>query len=57
MQTGLVAGINHGKAGRSVTDVAAYDPSVEAKYVSAVLAFRDLDFNLLSQLESQKDAS
>ncbi|GJT02108.1 hypothetical protein Tco_0823277 [Tanacetum coccineum] len=57
MQTGLVAGIDHGKAGRSVTDVATYDPSVEAKYVSTVLAFRDLDFNLLSQLESQKDTS
>ncbi|GKB59362.1 hypothetical protein Tco_0915548 [Tanacetum coccineum] len=57
MQTGLVAGIDHGKAGRSVTDVAAYDPSMEAKYVFAVLAFRDLDFNLLSQLESQKDAN
>ncbi|GJT16762.1 hypothetical protein Tco_0875468 [Tanacetum coccineum] len=26
------------------------------RYVSVVLPFRDLDFNLLSQLESQKDA-
>ncbi|GJR73236.1 hypothetical protein Tco_0085601 [Tanacetum coccineum] len=42
---------------RDLADVAAYDPSVEARYVSAVLAFRDLDFNLLSQLESHKDAS
>ncbi|GJY95400.1 hypothetical protein Tco_0511761, partial [Tanacetum coccineum] len=52
MQTGLVAGIDHGKAGRSFADGAAYDPSMEAKYVSAVLAFRDLDFNLLFQLKS-----
>ncbi|GKB99837.1 hypothetical protein Tco_0985974 [Tanacetum coccineum] len=55
--TGLVAGIDHGKAGRGLAEVAAYDPSVEETYVSAVLAFRDLDFNFLSQLESQKDAS
>ncbi|GJS10669.1 hypothetical protein Tco_0367465 [Tanacetum coccineum] len=56
MQIGLVVGIDHGKAGRGLADVAAYDPFVEEKYVSAVLAFRDLDFDLLSQLESQKDA-
>ncbi|GKF70560.1 hypothetical protein Tco_0203617 [Tanacetum coccineum] len=30
---------------------------MEARYVFAVLALCDLDFNLLSQLESQKDAS
>nr|GEW74182.1 putative reverse transcriptase domain-containing protein [Tanacetum cinerariifolium] len=40
MQTGLVAGIDHGKSRRSLADVAAYDPSVEAKFVSVVLAFR-----------------
>nr|GFB19396.1 hypothetical protein [Tanacetum cinerariifolium] len=57
MQTGLVAGIDHGKAIRGLANVFAYDHSEEVKYVSAVLAFRDLDFNLLSQLESQKDAS
>ncbi|GKE52692.1 hypothetical protein Tco_1487848 [Tanacetum coccineum] len=57
MQTGLVAGIDHEKAGRGIAEVAAYDPSIEERYVSAVLAFRDLDFNLLSQLESQKDAN
>ncbi|GKE32332.1 hypothetical protein Tco_1451654, partial [Tanacetum coccineum] len=31
MQTGLVAGINHGKSRRSFADGAAYDPSMEAK--------------------------
>nr|GEX97281.1 hypothetical protein [Tanacetum cinerariifolium] len=31
IQTGLVVGIDHGKSGRSLADVAAYDPSVEAK--------------------------
>ncbi|GJU52087.1 hypothetical protein Tco_1221642 [Tanacetum coccineum] len=57
MQTGLVAVIDHGKAGRGLADVAAYDPSVEERCVSAVFTFRDLNFNFLSQLESQKDAN
>ncbi|GJU34401.1 hypothetical protein Tco_1182755 [Tanacetum coccineum] len=57
MQTGLVAGIDHGKDGRGLAEVAAYDPSVKERYVSALLALRNLDFNFLSQLESQKDAS
>ncbi|GJV69861.1 hypothetical protein Tco_1485370, partial [Tanacetum coccineum] len=57
MQIGLAAGINHGRAGRSLTEVSAYDTSVEGKYISAVLALRNLEFNLLPQLELQKDAS
>ncbi|GKD40751.1 hypothetical protein Tco_1260958 [Tanacetum coccineum] len=57
IQAGLVAGIDHGKSGRSLANIASYDPSVEARYVSPVLAFRDLDFNLLHKLESRKDAS
>nr|GEW13843.1 hypothetical protein [Tanacetum cinerariifolium] len=57
IQARLVAGIDHGKARRGLADVDSYDPSVEARYVSVVLAFRDLAFTLLSQLESQKDAS
>ncbi|GJV02303.1 hypothetical protein Tco_1335872 [Tanacetum coccineum] len=57
MQNGLEAGIDHGRAKRSLADVAAYDPFTEANYVSNVHALRGLDFPLLSQLESQKDAS
>ncbi|GJV33087.1 hypothetical protein Tco_1393487 [Tanacetum coccineum] len=45
------------KAGRGLVDVAAYNPSAEANYVSAVNALCDVDFPLLAQLESQKDAS
>ncbi|GJU81354.1 hypothetical protein Tco_1283719 [Tanacetum coccineum] len=44
------------KASWGLAEVTAYDPFVEERYVSAVLAFRGLDFNLLSQLKSQKDA-
>ncbi|GJS89959.1 hypothetical protein Tco_0772595 [Tanacetum coccineum] len=57
MQGGLTAGIDHGKAGRGLTDVAAYDPSAEANYLSAVSALRDVNFPLLAQLESHKDAN
>nr|GEV45611.1 integrase, catalytic core [Tanacetum cinerariifolium] len=57
MQTGLVAGVDHGKAGRGLANISAYDPSMKAKYISVVLALRGLDFNLLSQMESQKDTS
>ncbi|GJU22490.1 hypothetical protein Tco_1155832 [Tanacetum coccineum] len=57
IQAGLVAGLDHGKSGRDLANVSAYDPSVEARYVSVVLSFYDLDFNLHSRLESQKDAS
>ncbi|GKG55813.1 hypothetical protein Tco_0574707, partial [Tanacetum coccineum] len=56
MHTGLVANIDHGKAERGLAEVAAYDLFMEERYVSAVLALRGLDFNFLSQLESQKDA-
>nr|GEW04291.1 hypothetical protein [Tanacetum cinerariifolium] len=55
MQTGLATRIDHGKAGRGLTEVVSYDPSVEGKYVFMVLAFHNLEFTLISQLESQKD--
>ncbi|GJU31108.1 hypothetical protein Tco_1174697 [Tanacetum coccineum] len=57
MQDGLVTGIDHGKVGRGLVDVVAYNPSVKASYVSSVNALRAVDFPFLAQLESQKDAS
>nr|GEX27422.1 hypothetical protein [Tanacetum cinerariifolium] len=57
MQGGLAAGIDHGKAGRGLTDVPAYDPSTEANYLSAMSALRSVNFPLLAQLKSRKDAS
>ncbi|GKA36510.1 hypothetical protein Tco_0723001 [Tanacetum coccineum] len=57
MQDGLAAGIEHGKAGRSLNDVAAHTPSADADYVTAVNALRNMDFSLLTLLASQKDAS
>nr|GEV53918.1 hypothetical protein [Tanacetum cinerariifolium] len=57
MQVGLAAGIDLGKAEMDLTDVAAYDLSAKANYMSDVSALRVVNFHLLAQLESHKDAS
>ncbi|GJX30760.1 hypothetical protein Tco_0240615 [Tanacetum coccineum] len=56
MQDGLTAGIEHGRAERSITDVAAFNPSVESDYVAAVNALEGVSFLLLAQLEANKEA-
>ncbi|GKD33250.1 hypothetical protein Tco_1248759, partial [Tanacetum coccineum] len=57
MQSGLAAGIIHGREGRNLEDVAAYNPSADADYDVAMQQFRDVSFSLLSELKSRKDAS
>ncbi|GJX75693.1 hypothetical protein Tco_0322504, partial [Tanacetum coccineum] len=57
MQSGLAAGIDHGKKGRSLTDVVAYNPDAEADFNSALQKLREVDFPLLTELKSHKDAS
>ncbi|GJW24445.1 hypothetical protein Tco_0038256 [Tanacetum coccineum] len=57
MQDGLKAGVDHGRAGRGLDVIAAYDPSAEANFVFAVDALYAINFPLLAQLESWKDAS
>ncbi|GKA13008.1 hypothetical protein Tco_0692554 [Tanacetum coccineum] len=57
MQEGLAAGIEHGQAGRCLTDLEAYIPSAEADFNSAVRDLRDLNFPLLHELSNKKDAS
>ncbi|GKE17600.1 hypothetical protein Tco_1425177, partial [Tanacetum coccineum] len=57
MQEGLSAGIIHGAAGRVLTDVAAYNPSAEADYLSALQRLQSVNFSLISELKSNKDAS
>ncbi|GKA37171.1 hypothetical protein Tco_0723736 [Tanacetum coccineum] len=52
MQDGLTADIDHGKVGRGLVDVAAYNPSSKANYVSTINALRAVDFSLLAKLES-----
>ncbi|GJR88426.1 hypothetical protein Tco_0212437 [Tanacetum coccineum] len=57
LNEGLAAGIEHGQAGRCLTDLEAYIPSAEADFNSAVRDLRGLDFPLLQQLSDKKDAS
>ncbi|GJX46659.1 hypothetical protein Tco_0271849 [Tanacetum coccineum] len=57
IQDDLRAGVDHGKARRDLSAIEAYDPSAEAKYVEAVNALGTVDFSLLSELKSKKDAS
>ncbi|GJZ85098.1 hypothetical protein Tco_0650437 [Tanacetum coccineum] len=57
MQEGLAAGIEHGQAGRCLSDLEAYNPSAEANFNSAVYDLRGLDFLLLRELSAKKDAS
>nr|GEV31576.1 hypothetical protein [Tanacetum cinerariifolium] len=57
MHDRLSADIDHGKAGRSLEDVAAYNPSAEANYTSTLQSLREVGFPLLAELKSHKDAS
>ncbi|GJT29066.1 hypothetical protein Tco_0909341 [Tanacetum coccineum] len=57
MQDGLAAGIDHGRAGRSLADIVVYNPSAEADFYSASQELREVDFRLLADLKSHKDAS
>ncbi|GKC98483.1 hypothetical protein Tco_1168758 [Tanacetum coccineum] len=57
MQEGLAAGIEHGQAGRCLTDLEAYIPSAEDDFNSAIRDLCDLNFPLLQELSVKKDAS
>nr|GEU52070.1 transposase (putative), gypsy type [Tanacetum cinerariifolium] len=54
MFEGLEAGIEHGKANRSLAEVEAYDSEIEAKYVVVVHELENVSFSLLDQLEILK---
>ncbi|GJT50774.1 hypothetical protein Tco_0976931 [Tanacetum coccineum] len=57
MQEGLSAGITHGAEGRKLTDVAAYNLSAEADYLSPLQRLQSVNFSLIVELKSNKDAS
>nr|GEX14985.1 hypothetical protein [Tanacetum cinerariifolium] len=56
MSEGIKYGVEHGKANLSLKAIEAYDPKVEAKYITALHALRDLKYPIVDQLESLKDA-
>ncbi|GJW49541.1 hypothetical protein Tco_0090892 [Tanacetum coccineum] len=57
MQDGLAADIEHGVHGRSLEDLVAYNPSAEEDYNAALQELRSVDFALLAEIKSHKDAS
>nr|GEW25840.1 transposase (putative), gypsy type [Tanacetum cinerariifolium] len=57
MQEGLSARITHGAEGRQLADVAAYNPYAEANYLSALQPLQNVNFSLIAELKSNKDAS
>nr|GEV69717.1 hypothetical protein [Tanacetum cinerariifolium] len=57
MRDELSTGITHGAKGRVLADVAAYNFSAEADYISALQHLQNINFSLLAELRSNKDAS
>ncbi|GJW27373.1 hypothetical protein Tco_0041184, partial [Tanacetum coccineum] len=57
MQEGLASGIEHGQAGRCLTDLEAYIPSPEDDFNYAICDLCELNFPLLQELSNKKDAS
>ncbi|GJT78632.1 hypothetical protein Tco_1045357 [Tanacetum coccineum] len=56
MSEGLKYSIEHGKAGRDLADVKAYDPEANNKLVKALQDLKDLKYPMVDQLEKLKDA-
>ncbi|GKA83264.1 hypothetical protein Tco_0804859 [Tanacetum coccineum] len=57
MQDGLSSRITHGKEGRVLRNVPAYNPSTEVDYIFALQQPQNVNFPLLAELKSNKDAS
>ncbi|GJV38123.1 hypothetical protein Tco_1410600 [Tanacetum coccineum] len=57
MQEGLSAGITHEIEGRTLIDIVAYNPYAEADYLAALHHIQSVNFSLLAELKSNKDAS
>nr|GEV20573.1 hypothetical protein [Tanacetum cinerariifolium] len=56
MQDGLSSRITHDAEGRVLTNVAAYNPSAKADYISALQRLQNVNFPLVAELRSNKDA-
>nr|GEX47009.1 hypothetical protein [Tanacetum cinerariifolium] len=56
MSEGLAHDIEHGKVGRGLEVMEAYDPEANIKYLQALQELKDLKYSIVDQLESLKDA-
>nr|GEV43376.1 hypothetical protein [Tanacetum cinerariifolium] len=57
MPEGLSAGITLSARGRTLTDVATYKPFTKADYLSALQRLQSVNFPLIAELKTNKDAS
>nr|GEU42544.1 hypothetical protein [Tanacetum cinerariifolium] len=57
MQSDLAAKINHDTEGRSLADVAVYNPDAKEDFNTALQELCEVEFHLLAKLKSYKDAS
>ncbi|GKE98359.1 hypothetical protein Tco_0021710, partial [Tanacetum coccineum] len=57
MQDGLAAEITHGQEGRVLTDVVAFNPSAKGDFTFALQEVQNVNFSLVAELQSNKDAS
>ncbi|GKG61871.1 hypothetical protein Tco_0623588, partial [Tanacetum coccineum] len=57
MSEGMKHGIEHGKVGRYLAAVEAYNPEADSKYGKALQDLKDLKYSLVDQLKGLKDAS
>ncbi|GKC35031.1 hypothetical protein Tco_1047415 [Tanacetum coccineum] len=56
MSESLKYGVEHGKAGRDLADIEAYDPEANSKLVKSLQDLKDLKYPMVDQLEGLKDA-
>ncbi|GKB02046.1 reverse transcriptase domain-containing protein [Tanacetum coccineum] len=53
---GLKYGVEHGKVGRDLADIEAYDPEANSKLFKSLQDLKDLKYPMMDQLERLKDA-
>nr|GEV39607.1 hypothetical protein [Tanacetum cinerariifolium] len=54
---GYAGRVTHGAEGRKLTHVAAYNPSAEADYLSALKRLQSVNFSLIAELKVNKNTS
>ncbi|GKE02643.1 hypothetical protein Tco_1390626 [Tanacetum coccineum] len=57
MRKGLNYGIKHGKVGRDLADIEAYNPEANSKLVKSLQDLKDLKYPMVDPLKRLKDAS
>ncbi|GJR70812.1 hypothetical protein Tco_0016877 [Tanacetum coccineum] len=56
MSEGLKYGVEHGKTGRDLADIEAYDPEANSKLIKSLQDLKDLKYPMVDELEKLRDA-